>query len=113
MRGRCSVSTSSPPVKSWPGSESRMATWIGKARKRRWRRLPGVVTELQEILVLYWIALIQPHPSVPLVGNVRQERIERGAQAADHVRQRVFEVAILALSEAVPGHADVAAKMLL
>ena len=29
-RGRCSVSTNSPPVKSRPGSESRIATCSGK-----------------------------------------------------------------------------------
>ncbi len=29
IRGRCSVSTNSPPVKSRPGSDSRIATWIG------------------------------------------------------------------------------------
>ena len=31
-RGRCSVRTNSPPVKSCPGSERRIATWIGNAR---------------------------------------------------------------------------------
>ena len=34
MRGRCSVSTGSPPVKSVPGSASRNATWNGKRARR-------------------------------------------------------------------------------
>jgi hypothetical protein len=31
MRGRCSVKTNSPPVKSAPGLDSRIAIWRGKA----------------------------------------------------------------------------------
>ena len=40
-------------------------------------------------------------------------RVERGAQLGDQRRQRIGEIAVLALAEAVAGHQDVAAEMLL
>ena len=59
------------------------------------------------------IALVDSHPAVPFVGNVCEAWIERRSQATEEVRKRVFEVAILALAEAVPRHVDVASEVAL
>ena len=47
------------------------------------------------------------------LATLRQMRIERGAQAGEKIGQGIPEIAILALAEAVPGHVDMAAEMLL
>ena len=58
-------------------------------------------------------ALDNAHALVPVVGDGGQPGVERGAQAADKIRQRVAEIAVLALAEAVTGHHHMAAEMLL
>src|SRR5262249_16112608 len=50
-------------------------------QERRRPRLPGSVAELQEIRVGVRIALIEAHAFVPRVGDARQMRIKRSAQA--------------------------------
>jgi hypothetical protein len=69
------------------------------------------VTELDEILVLGWIAHVDVHPAVPLVGDWCQIGIEGGAQVADQIGKRVGEILVLALAEAVAGHDDMAAEL--
>jgi hypothetical protein len=54
---------------------------------------------------------IDPHRCIPPVGDRRQPRIQRGPQIGDDIRQRIREVFVLAASEAVPRHDDVAAEM--
>ena len=57
------------------------------------------------------ISLINAHAFVPVVGDVGQMRIERGAERSDQIGQRVLEVAVFTFAEAVPRHVDVAAEM--
>jgi hypothetical protein len=59
------------------------------------------------------IALLDSHPGVPYVGHAGEVRIERRAKVTEKFRQRVFEVAILAFTEAVPRHHDVASEVAL
>ena len=47
------------------------------------------------------------------IGDRREARIERGAKTIEQLGQRILEIAVLALAEAVPRHVDMAAKMLL
>ncbi len=59
------------------------------------------------------IALVDAHALVPIICHVRQLRIERRAQAADEIGQRIFEVAVLPFAEAVPSHVDMTSEMTL
>lgn len=59
-----------------------------------------------------WIAPTDAHELVPFIGNTRQMRIECGAQASNRAWQRVREIPVLALAEAVARHVDMAAEML-
>ena len=63
--------------------------------------------------MVVWIALVDSHPVVPRVGHACEVRIERRSKAAEEIGQRVFEVAVLALAEAVPRHLDVASEVAL
>src|SRR3546814_14995517 len=47
---------------------------------------------------------------VPAVGDFRQRRVERFAQASNDLRQRIGEVAVLATPDAVARHDDAAAE---
>src|SRR6516164_3257654 len=81
--------------------------------QRRWAHLAAVVTESQEGGVLLRIAGVVAHALIPFVGDRCQARIKHRAQTPKQVGQRILKVAILAPAEAVAGHVDVAAKILL
>ena len=57
------------------------------------------------------IALVDPHALIPTIGDVRQMRIERSAEASDRGGQRILEVAVLPFAESMPRHLDVTAEM--
>src|ERR1700682_2964171 len=59
------------------------------------------------------IALVDSHPTIPLVGDTCEVRINSRSQSADEVGKRVSEITILALAEAVPRHVDLASEMIL
>src|SRR5262249_31325234 len=99
MRGRCSVSTNSPPVKSSPGRDTRKATCNGKAglavelgvrqmvvadpvREKGWRGLglSGLVTAREIGRVIAWTPQTDRHRLVPTVGDVGKRRKKRAAQ---------------------------------
>jgi hypothetical protein len=71
------------------------------------------VTSRKERCVIVGIALVDPHSPVPVVGYNREMRIERRPNAADEGGQRVCEVAILTLAEAVACHVNVAPEIAL
>ncbi|MNH92816.1 hypothetical protein D3C73_454030 [compost metagenome] len=54
--------------------------------------------------------LRQTHLFMPAIGDGRQARVERAAQARHKVRQRVAEILVLAAAEAVTSHHHVRAK---
>ena len=129
MRGRCSVSTNSPPVKSRPGSESRIATWSGKTmlavhvlmqaivvagaiaqQERRRPRLTRRMAAGAERLVLGGVADVDAHRRVPAVGERREPPIEAATERDDQVRQRIGEIFVLAPAEAVARHHDARAE---
>jgi hypothetical protein len=128
MRGRCSVSTNSPPTKSVAGSERRrqaaaedvlavqilmQAVVVAGAvlqEQRRGPRLAGGSAAGDEFGVLGRESHAHPHALVPPVGERREARIERRPQALNQGWQRIREVAVLAHSEAMPRHHDTAAK---
>ena len=72
-----------------------------------------MMTSTEERRVVVWIAFADSHPYIPFVGDVSKVGIEHRAQAADQVRKRVLEVAVLAFAEAVPRHVDVASEVVL
>ena len=74
--------------------------------------MASVVAPFEKLAVSFWIALFDPHPPVPLVRDPGQPRVEGTAQTLDQIGERVSEVAILALAEAMACHVDVAAEML-
>src|SRR6185503_3888455 len=75
--------------------------------------LPRGVAALEELRVLLRKTCRQPHRRMPPVGDRRQPRVERGAQARDQTRQWIAEILVLALAEAMPRHHHAAAKTLL
>jgi hypothetical protein len=79
-------------------------------QQKRRARLAGVAASIEERRVVARIALVDSHPAVPFVGNACEAWIERRSQATEEVGKRVFEVAILALAEAVARHVDVASE---
>ncbi|ESY25690.1 hypothetical protein X750_03335 [Mesorhizobium sp. LNJC394B00] len=81
--------------------------------KRRRPRLAAFVAKLEEGGVVIGIAPCRAHAFVPVVGDAGQPGIERGAQATDQIRQRIAEIAVLALAEAMAGHHHMAAEMVL
>ena len=70
-------------------------------QQRRRPRLARIVASFRK-RVLVGIALSMPMRSFQALATARQTRIERCAQAAEKIRQRIFEVAILAFAKAVP-----------
>ena len=82
-------------------------------QQRRWTRLTGIVTSFEKRRVVIGITLGNAHSDIPFVGDDRKVRIQRGSQLADEIGKRIFEVAILALAEAVPRHVDVASEVAL
>ncbi len=82
-------------------------------QQRRRPRLPGHVALREERRMLGRIALGHAHAPVPRIGDIGQARIERGPQAGDELGQRISEIAVLALAEAVARHVDMAAEMAL
>ena len=130
MRGRCSVITNSPPVKSSPGSSSR----IGDLQRKD---VLAVEVPVQAIVVVRAVLsskgvgrLGRPggsapgrthgrpgngrlaHPLMPAVGDRRQVRVGRVRSDLDERRQRIAEVFVLAPAEAVARHHHAAAEAL-
>src|SRR5205807_368251 len=72
--------------------------------------LPCLVALLEPVVetVRPWRRL--PQASRPRPGDRQEMRPERGPQLRDQLRQRLVEVAVLALSEPVAGHLDGRAK---
>ena len=130
MRGRCSVITNSPPSKSSPGS-------VQQDRDLHRKDMLAVEVAVQAVVVLRrrtpaaaasdesgrpggsdrgrprgraGSAPSLAHALVPAVGDRRQVGIGGRPQRLDQGRQRVAEVLVLAPTEAVPGHDDVAAE---
>ena len=56
------------------------------------------------------VAHIDPHRHIPAIGNRRQLRIDRGAQAGNEVGQRIAEILVLAAAKAMPCHHDPTAE---
>ena len=129
MRGRCSVSTNSPPEKSRPGSGKQyghlqrenvlavnvlvqavvVAGDILEQQRRR-PRLTGPMTALEKFCMRVRIAHVNSHRCVPTIGHCRQRRIKSGSQIGNEIGKRVGKVFVLAAPEAVPCHVDAAAK---
>jgi hypothetical protein len=87
-----------------------VARYILKQQRRR-TRLARIVALLQERRVAVRVAAFDAHSCVPVIGNSREMRIKRRAQAADEVGQRVLEVPVLAFAEAVSRHVDVTSEV--
>ena len=69
------------------------------------------MASLDERGVVAGVAFVNPHSLIPFIGDAREVRVERGSKAAEQVRQRIFEVPVPALAEAVPRHVDVTSKV--
>jgi hypothetical protein len=82
-------------------------------QQRRRARLAGVMASLEERGMVVGIAFINSHADVPCVGDAGEARIKRCPQVTEQIRERVFEIAVLALAEAVPRHVDMTAEMAL
>src|SRR6266851_6941874 len=81
-------------------------------QQRRWPGLSFIVALLEEPGMCRRVAPIDAHAGVPFVRDNSQVRIERRAQVADQVRQRVFKIAILSLTETMTRHDHTAAEMI-
>ena len=129
MRGRCSVSTNSPPVKSAPGSDRSTASCNRKdvlavkvlvqavvvavlvaEQQRRRADLSRRVALLQKEGMLGRIARADPHARVPIVRHRSKMRVRPGAELPDEVWQWIREIFVFATPEAMPRHDDAAAK---
>ncbi|HEY2869349.1 MAG TPA: hypothetical protein VGJ11_07560 [Gaiellales bacterium] len=74
--------------------------------ERRRPRLAGVVAAVEEPVELGGqVGRVAQLPR-PAVGGLGQRRVERAAGGGDGIRQRVVEVAVRALAEAVAAHLD-------
>ena len=131
IRGRCSVSTNSPPVKSSPGRDNSTASCSGNTcgaveilvqRVEVARRRTAAAAASDGVCPAAW------HRARNSACVGREVRIEaqcgratgwRSARAADtaalrrrrdQLGQRIGEVPVLTAAEAVAGHHDVAAK---
>jgi hypothetical protein len=78
--------------------------------KRSRTQLSPVMASLDEICVFLWVTSCYPHCLVPTVRNGSKSRIQDNAQVTHKRRQRIAEVFVFALSEAVPCHNDTASK---
>jgi hypothetical protein len=74
--------------------------------QRRRALLAGGAAAGQQRLVRGRVALLLAQPLGPLVGDRREAAVEAVAQLGDRPRQRVVEVAVAAVAEAVTGHLD-------
>src|ERR1700736_6819427 len=74
-------------------------------------RLALIVTLLEEGGVFGRVALVEAHTAVPVVGDAGKARIKRRAEAAEQIGQRISEIPILTLAEAMTGHMDMAAEV--
>ena len=79
-------------------------------QERRRPRLAGRVAALEELIVSGGKPDGQAERFLPAVGKLDQSRVERAAQRRHHRRERVGEIFVFALPEAVPGHDDAAAE---
>jgi hypothetical protein len=71
------------------------------------------VTSLEKRGVVDGVAFLYSNPAVPLASHACELRIERRSKIAKEAGKRVFEVAILALAEAVPRHLDLTSEVAL
>src|SRR5204862_1236769 len=75
--------------------------------QRRRPQLAGGAAALEKLLVRGREAwLVAAQALGPGVGDRRQAAVERRAQLRDRLRERVLEVAVAAVAEAVAGHVD-------
>src|SRR5512138_1045594 len=73
-------------------------------------RLPRVVAPRDQVRVCIGITCRDAHRRVPTVRDRNQAWIERRTEGGDRVGQWVREVLVLAASEAMPCHDDVASE---
>ena len=76
-------------------------------QQRRRPRLAGGAAALEQLLVLEREGVAgAAEQRRPLVRDRREVAVERAAQLGDRVRERMLEVAIAAVAEAMAGHVD-------
>src|SRR5437868_2230556 len=73
--------------------------------------LSGLVTALEKGRMLFRITHRGAEHLVPAIGDLRQVRIEAGAQVGDDAGKRIGEILIFAAPETVPAHDDMAAEL--
>ncbi len=132
MRGRCSVKTNSPPVKSVLrlGQQHRhldrkneltieilvQAVVIASPvlqEQRRGLGLSGLVAKIEIFGMALRKLLPNAHALIPAVRELSQRRIKRCAQLAHQLGQWVVEIFVLAAAEAVPSHDHPASETLI
>src|ERR1700677_1790291 len=86
----------------------------GAVSQQQWGRprLPRRLAAVEEGCMVGGKPPRVAHPLMPAVGDRREARIERAPEVLDQRRQRIGEIAIFALSKAVPRHDHVAAEAL-
>ena len=72
--------------------------------------MPCIMASLHKAGVFLWVANVNSHGGVPLVGDRRKPAIKRGSQPLNNLRQWVAEVLVLAAPETVSCHDNTAAK---
>src|SRR5437879_8298028 len=72
--------------------------------------LAGSMAAFEELGMRLWETCVHTHTLVPLIGDRSKLRINRSAQILNQWRQRIGEIAIFTLPEAVPSHDDAAAE---
>src|ERR1700722_16646014 len=80
-------------------------------QQRRRARLALIVTLLEEGGMFGRVALVFAHTAVPVVGDAGEARIKGRAQGTEQIGQRISEIPILTLAEAMTGHMDMAAEV--
>jgi hypothetical protein len=86
-------------------------TWHILQEQRGRPRLALIAALLKKVRVRRRIALIDPHPRVPVIGDIGQARIKSLAQIAYQGGERVFKIPVFASTESVSSHMDVAAEI--
>ena len=77
---------------------------LGRVFEQRRRRtdLTRLMAALEERCVVTWEAHVLAHALVPLIGDRHEVGIGSRPQRLDQSRERIAEVLVLALTEAVP-----------